>query len=189
MAMYAVVVKGGKFTFTVDKDLARGLRPSRKNPRNEEFLIECKGAVGKDGVLSSIEPISRLDTSFITDGFPFPQLFVLSHHTLVCGLRDIYELDGETFKLVYTATEPGGVWEVADYQGYIFMSNGREAVVRDHATGTWSKSATLPRAISICDYGGQVLVAAPDVDAPGISLVMPNSDINMSITLYGEYGG
>lgn len=188
MAMYAVVVKGGKFTFTVDKDLAKGLRPSSKNPRNEEYLITCNGAVGRDGVLSSLEAMTRLNTAaVITDGFPFPQLFVFSHVTIVCGLKKIYEYNATTgaLTLMYTAAAAGGPWDAVDFHGYIYMSNGRVAVVRDAAAGTYSTSATLPHAASMCDYNGQVLICGPDVDVDGASIGIATSVPSVTVTLIG----
>lgn len=187
MAMYAVVVKGGKFTFTVDRDLARGLRPSAKNPRNEEYLITCDGAVGRDGVLCNLEAMTRLNTSIITDGFPFPQVFNFSYVTIICGLRTIYEYDAaaETMTLVYTAAAAGGPWDAVDFHGYIYLSNGRVAVVRDHSDGTYAVSSDLPTAISMCDYNGQVLITGPDMQGDGASLMLPMSAPSMALTLSG----
>jgi len=185
MAMYAVVVKGGKFTFTVDRDLAKGLRPSEKNPRNEEFLVECVGAVGREGVLCSLEPMTRLDTSVITDGFPFPQIFSFSHITLVCGSQTIYEWDGSTLNLVYTATEPGGPWDAVDFQSFIYLSNGRVAVERQHSDGSYVTSS-LPTAVSMCNYSGQVMIAGPNMEEPGASLTLPNGTISLTLSMLGE---
>ena len=185
MAMYAVVVKGGSFTFTVDRDLARGLRSSEKNPRNEELLITCNGAVGKDGVLAMLEQMTRMDTSAITDGFPFPQLFVFSYVTLVCGLQKIYEWDGSSLTLVYTAAAAGGPWDAVDFHGYIYLSNGKEAVVRSHSDGSYALTSDLPSAISMCDYNGQVLITGPDVIGDGASLVLAAGTLSGTITMLG----
>lgn len=188
MAMYAVVVKGGKFTFTVDRDLARGLRPSAKNPRNEEYLITCDGAVGRDGVLCALESMTRLDTSIITDGFPFPQVFNFSYVTIICGLQTIYEYDADagTMTLKYTAAAAGGPWDAVDFHGYIYLSNGRIAVVRDHADGAYSLSSDLPFATSMCDYNGQVLITGPDMQGNGASLMLPMSAPSATVTLAGS---
>jgi hypothetical protein len=40
------------FSFTITSEqLTRGLRPSKRAPRDSKFLVESKGAVGRDGVL------------------------------------------------------------------------------------------------------------------------------------------
>lgn len=76
--------------------LSRGLRPSKRMPRDSGFLVECAGAVGRDGVLQVLSQVSRLATTEITDGFPFPQIFVLKKLILVCGLAKIYEYQGSS---------------------------------------------------------------------------------------------
>jgi len=41
--------------------LARGLRPSKRMPRNRSFLTKCEGAVGRDGVLQVIDQLSAIN--------------------------------------------------------------------------------------------------------------------------------
>lgn len=186
MAMYAVVVKGGKFTFTVDRDLSRGLRSSLRNPRNEEYLITCDGAVGRDGVLAAIEQFTRMDTSSITDAFPFPQVFVFSHLVIVCGAKKIYEWDGSSLTLVYTAAAAGGTWDMVDFHSYIYASNGRVAVERSGADGSWALS-TLPSAVAMCNYNGQVLIGGPDTDGVGTSLMIVADPLTLTMTNLGTF--
>jgi hypothetical protein len=185
MAMYAVVVKGGKFTFTVDRDLSRGLRASLRNPRNEEYLITCDGAVGQDGVLQALETLTKLGTP-ITDAFPYPQLFALSHVTLACGAQKIYELIGGSWTLMYTAAAAGSPWDVVDFHSYLYMSNGHVAVIRSAATGAYTTSATLPTAVAMCNYNGQVLIGGPDTDGVGTSLVIAADPLTLTMTQRGS---
>lgn len=171
--MDAVIVKGGKFTFTASSlELSRGLRPSKRSPRNSEYLVECNGAIGDDGVLSVMEDITRLSTSAITDGFPFPQIFVLTNMILVCGLKKIYEYAAGSLELKYTATTPGSIWSVIDSFDYVYMSNGVEAVVRDAGSKTYALTTDLPTATAMCNYNGQILIGAPDVDGLGASITL-----------------
>lgn len=160
------VAQGGKFTFTVKaKELAQGLRPAKQNPRDNDFLIVCAGAVGKDGALQVLNNLTRVVTSVITDDFPFPQIFTLTNLTIVCGLKNIYEWDGTTLSLKYTTSEDdtGGVWSVVDFYDYVYMSNGKIAIVRIASDYSYAVS-DLPSASAICNYNGQVIIGAPNMD-------------------------
>lgn len=42
------------------KELKKGLRPSKRMPRNSGYLTECSGAVGRDGVLSTLDELTRV---------------------------------------------------------------------------------------------------------------------------------
>jgi len=76
----------GEFTFTISADqLANGLRPSKKVPRDSRFLVESKGAIGSDGSLTAVDDLTRMATTIITDAFPFPQLFVFVNFIVVCS--------------------------------------------------------------------------------------------------------
>jgi len=48
------------------KDLSRGLRISKRNPRNSGFLTTCSGAVGRDGVLQILDELTRMQTGIRT---------------------------------------------------------------------------------------------------------------------------
>lgn len=155
----------GTFTYTIEPtQLARGLRPSHRIPRNSEFLTTCDGAVGRDGVLCALDELSRIDTSIITDAFPFPQVFVFTNYILICSLDKIYEYNGDELLLKYTATAPCNLWEAVDFYNFIYLTNGKEAVVRNADTGIYSLSSNLPFGSALCNYNGQVLVGAPNTE-------------------------
>lgn len=156
--MALAVDRGGNFTFVLSSEmLSRGLRPSKRTPRNSGFLTVCNGAIGKDGVLCTIDQLTRMATAIITDGFPYPQIFVLTNIIIVCGQTHIYELveGGLVEKLVVTA---GSTWSLVDFNEYVYMSNGIVAVTRNVGDKTYSLSTELPTAHAICDNNGQILV-------------------------------
>jgi hypothetical protein len=188
--MDTVIVKGGKFTFTLSgKEMARGLRPTSRAPRNSEYLYECQGALGIDGSLDILDSLTRMDTSVITDGFPFPQLFVFSNMIIVCGLDKIYEWNGSSLDLKYTATTLASSWSAVDFFDYVYLSNGREAVVRDAGSKAYSLSTTLPTGTTLCNYNGQVLVGAPDIEVNilGASLMLVADPLVATTSQEGEW--
>ena len=148
------------FDFTIEsKELARGLRPSKRVSRNSQYLVTCNGLTGKDGTLSALDELTRIDTSDITDAFPYPQIFVLTNMIIVCSSTKIYEWTGSlTEKLEVVA---GSSWAVVSFFDYVYMSNGKVAVIRDYDTGVYSETTTLPTASSIVDNNGQVVVGSP----------------------------
>lgn len=159
------IQRNGKFTHTVSSaQLSKGLRSDYRGPRNSDFLIKCIGAVGKDRVLSVLEEFTRLDTSVITDSFPYPQIFVFVNHIIVCSSNKIYELNGTVLTEKLTASVVSSTWDAVDFYDYIYMSNGKVAVTRDPKTQEWNESADLPSAIGICNYNGQVLIGSPNVE-------------------------
>jgi len=143
--------------------LSRGLRPSKRMPRNSGFLVKSQGAVGKDGVLQVIDNLTAIDTSVITDGFPYPQMFIFSNMILICGKNKIYEYVYGALELKLTVI-PGTSWCAVDFFDYIYMSNGKVAVIRDGKTKTWSMTFHLPIASAMCNYNGQVVIGAPGVE-------------------------
>ena len=176
------------FTFIITAEqLTRGLRPSKRAPRDSRFLIESKGAIGRDGVVCAIDELSRLTTTEVTDTFPFPQLFVFTNLILVCGRMKIYELDSGSLSLKYTATTGGSTWTAVDFYNYVYLSNGREAVVRNPDTGVYSISTTLLKGMSICNFNGQVIVGASDAVAEGASLSMKAGVIELAVSQQGEW--
>ena len=155
----------GTFNFTIEPaDLSRGLRPSRYSPRNQKFLTVASRAIGLDGVLKVLSDISDdlIDTSVITDSYPFPQLFVFNELVIVCGETKIYELVSGVLTLKLTVTA-GLTWHAVDFFDYVYMSNSKVAVVRKSEDMTWELS-DLPVATGICNYNGQVLIGAPGVE-------------------------
>jgi len=187
--MDTVVIKGGKFTFSIiSSELSRGLRASARAARGSEYLTECVGAVGVDGTLRVLDALSRIDTSaVISDGFPFPQLFVLKNTILVCGLKKIYEWNGTSFVLKYTATTPGGLWQVLDFYDYICLSNGAETVVRDAGSKVYAIDSTLPTFSAACDYNGQVMIGAPNITGLGASLCIGVGELDATATISCTY--
>lgn len=161
------ITKDGSFTYDIDsEDLSKGLRPSEYSSRNKKFLTECIGAIGYEESLQALSNIlsgfELVDTSLITDGFPYPQIFAFTKHIIVCGETDIYELVGAG--LVHKLNVAAGIrWSAIDFYDYIYMSNGKVSVIRSAADGVYSLS-NLPITITICDFNGQVMVSAPDVE-------------------------
>ena len=176
------------FSFTITSEqLTRGLRPSSKAPRDSKFLVESKGAVGRDGVLCAIDELSRLTTAEVTDTFPFPQLFVFTNLILVCGRLKIYELSAGALSLKYTALTSGSTWTAVDFYNYVYLSNGREAVTRDPDTGVYSVSSTLPKGMSICNFNGQVIVGSPDAVVDGASLSVKAGVLSLTTSQSGSW--
>src|SRR4030043_1106143 len=159
------VLRDGTFAFVVGPEaLARGLRPSKRLPRNAQFLVQCEGAVGLDGVLQVLDDLEtdRVDTSTeITDSFPYPQIFVFTNVILVCDETNIYEYDGTTLTLMLGPVAAGQTWAAVDFYDYIYMSNGTVSVLRAPNTGTYALTADQPTASAICNYNGQVMIGSP----------------------------
>jgi len=157
----------GRFSITLDStsrtgNLARGLRPSKKMPRNSGgFLVECAGCVGRDGVLSALDEFERLETTSITDAFPYPQLFLFTRVIIICSSTKIYEWVSSALveKIEVSA---GSTWVALDFNDYIYLSNGNAAVVRDSGDKTYSETTDLPTAMAACNFNGQVILGAPD---------------------------
>ena len=175
------------FSITINpKELSKGLRHSKRVPRNTKLLISCIGAVGKDGVLSALDEISRIDTSSITDSFPYPQIFVLTNMIIICSSTKIYELvDGEL--VLRLTTTAGSSWTVVGYFNYVYMSNGIVSVTRNPDTGVYTETSDLPTAQSILDFNGQVMIGAPDVNAPGIGLTIKAGELTLTATQRGSW--
>jgi len=92
----------------------------------------------------------------ISDGHPYPQLFVLTTMILVCGLTDIHEwtaAGGLSWKLTVSA---GQTWEVVDYFDFLYLTNGVVSVTRNPQTQVYSLSS-LPPMSCLCDFNGQVI--------------------------------
>lgn len=150
------------FSVTIDTGkLSKGLRPSKRMPRNSGFLVECAGAVGRDGVLQALDELTRIDTSVITDPHPYPQIFVFTNIIIICGKTKIYEYVAEALveKLTVAA---GSTWSAVDFFDYIYMSNGTVAVIRDAGDKTYSITTDQPTAQAMCNFNGQCLIGAPD---------------------------
>ncbi len=142
-------------------NLGRGLRPSKRVPRDSNFLIECAGAVGRDGVLQVMDELTRMVTDTINDGFPYPQIFVFTKMIIVFGETKVYEWESSALveKLTVSA---GDTWRAVDFHHFIYASNGEVAIERDPVTKIWSVSSQ-PIASAICNYNGQVFIGSPGV--------------------------
>ena len=157
-----MIPRGRNFTFILDtQDLARGLRPSKRVPRNSGYLVESSGAVGRDNVLQTLDLMERMDLSLISDGFPYPQIFVFPKAIIVCSRNTIYEWISETLVAKLTVS-PGDPWKAISISRYVYFSNRVVSVVRDPISNKYALS-DLPVASCICNYNGQVFIGAPGV--------------------------
>jgi hypothetical protein len=180
----------GKFELIIESaQLARGLRLSKRMPRNSGFLTTCEGAVGLDGVLQAIEQLTRTDTSAVPSAFPFPQIFVFINVIIVCFQTAIYEwVSGVLVPKLTTGITAGGPWEAIDFFDYVYLTNGRTSVVRSSESKTYAVS-TLAHATAVCNFNGQVIIGAPNVDCDIVTLVNPVVDLGVTTTVHGTYGG
>lgn len=154
------VLNNGYFTITLDgADLAKGLRSNGAEGRNSNRLIQSYGAIGMDTVLQTLPDIvvSALteDTLVIQDDFPFPQIFTLDRHLLICNRNTVVEWNYDELVLKATVVGTGGLWEVASVDNFIYLSNGQVSLVRDPATGSYTESGPVCEAI--CNYNGQII--------------------------------
>lgn len=139
-------------------NLAKGLRPSSRTPRNSGYLVTSAGAVGRDGVLQALEAYTRLDTGTITDAFPYPNLFVFDKAIIICSATVIYEWENYALVSKLTVTA-GSTWRAEAFGEFVYMSNGEISVERDPLTKEYSLS-DQPVFNAICNYNGQVIIGA-----------------------------
>lgn len=165
------------FEYTID-NIGKGLRPSSHNPRNSPFLVESIGAFPYDGVLQSVAQLLRVDTSALICSFPYPQIFVLSDYIIVCTqtaiveLTDIGVIDGwgdapwgefPWGSTLLTGLTAGWPWVCVDFKLFIYLTNGKIAIIRDTETGAWTiNPENIPFGTALCNYNGQVLVGSPN---------------------------
>ena len=157
-------LKSGQFVHEIlENELSKGLRPTSNSPRNTGFLSDATGAFGREGVLRAIEDISgdRIDTSVITDGFPYPQLFTFPNFIIVCGQTAIYEWSGLALTSKISGLSAGNIWSAEAFSDFIYLSNGKVAVYRDPNTGDYSTTTDYPTCEAICNFNGQVIVGSP----------------------------
>lgn len=177
-----------EFSYIISSEnLSKGLRTSERAARDTKFLVEAKGAIGRDGVLCAIDQLTRFSTTGVTDTFPFPQLFVFVNFVLVCGLTKIYELKNGVLTLVHTASIAGSTWSAVDFYSYAYLTNGKVTVVRSPDTDTYSESAILPTGMSLCNFNGQVIVGAPSINVNGASLSMKAGTWTATMSLTGTW--
>ncbi len=155
----------GKFSFEIPTvELSRGLRSTSRNPRNSKFLTVCNGAVGLDNVLQVLEDLEEVRITSASGTIPYPQLFVFKKLIVVCSPTTIYEVVAGALvsKLTVTAAI---LWSAAEFDDFIYMSNGRTAVKRSPESGIWSATEDYPAASAICNYNGQVVIGSPNRSA------------------------
>ena len=155
------VLRNGLFAYQIDnKDLSRGLRPTKRSPRNARFLVTCVGAVGLDEVLQVIDNLQtdRINsTATIADTFPYPQLFVFTNVIIVCGKTNIYEYASSTLTKVIGPVTTGEIWSAVDFYDFIYMTNNVVSIVRSPTSGVYSLTTDYPIAGSLCNFNGQVI--------------------------------
>lgn len=155
------VLRDGTFVYNLNnEELSRGLRSSKRSPRNTKFLVECVGAVGLDKVLQVIDDLQndRIDTTVIADAFPYPQIFVLTKMIIVCSATIIYEYESGSLTSKLGPVTTGQLWSVVDYFEFVYMSNGIVSVLRDPMSGVYALTSVQPIAGAICDFNGQVVI-------------------------------
>lgn len=155
------VLRDGTFVYNLNaEELSRGLRSSKRSPRNTKFLVECVGAVGMDKVLQVIDDLEtdRIDTTVIADAFPYPQIFVLTNMIIVCSATVIYEYESGALVSKLAALTTGQLWSLVDYFNFVYMSNGVVSVLRDPMSGVYALTAVQPIAGAICDFNGQIVI-------------------------------
>jgi len=156
------VLRNGKFSLPIlSTSLSKGLRKSQENVRNQHGLIECFGAVGREGVLKILEELSIFETHEITDGFPYPQIFISPNIVIVCGADQIWEKSGYGLESKISGLSIGSTWSAVIYHDYAYLSNGRVSVERNPETKNYTLSE-LPTAMAICNFNGQVVIGAPN---------------------------
>lgn len=90
-------------SFTIESsDLAKGLRPSKRTPRNAKYLVKSAGAVGRDGVLQALDELTRIDTDIYALGFDDQT------GSFTAG-KTIHQYPSGATGVVDTVTQAGGV--------------------------------------------------------------------------------
>jgi hypothetical protein len=155
------VLPSGHFSYTLEgPTLAKGLRSTSAQGRNSNSLILSTGAVGRDGVLEVLPTITLstllADPLVVDNDFPFPQIFTLDKHLIVCNRTTVLELVFST--LVKKATVVGGeLWELGSADDFIYLSNGTVNLVRDPNSGDYTSSSIAPVCSAICNFNGQII--------------------------------
>ena len=83
-----------EYPYRIEAGLTVGLRPSHRNKRGKQALVQSTGMYPDEGALVSLEELTRLDTSGITPTpvFPYPQVFELHAVTIVLTATQVYEV-------------------------------------------------------------------------------------------------
>ena len=151
------------FSYPILDNLKNGLAKNF-NKRNNPFLIESVGAFPQDEMLRALEVFTVIDISSITPipQFPFPQLFVFSDCIIVCTATQIYEYANSTLALKRGGLPPGSTWDAVDFKTYIFLTNGKCAVIKRSNDMEYIVDTDNPYGLGVCNYNGQVLIGSPN---------------------------
>ncbi len=139
-----------EFTFDIEQEFRRGLRPDERSGKIGEFLYECVNAKPTAyGIESIPEPINPF--AVLPDiEFPSPQLFRGHGYTLLVGAREIWsvvedpngwtvgsiQLYDRTGAKTEAVPKGGGYWHFVDLGGTIneesswMLFNGQSVVFR-----------------------------------------------------------
>lgn len=155
------VLPSGHFSYVIDgPTLAKGLRTNSANGRNSNSLIKSVGAIGMEDTIQPLPAISLsalyAEDEVVKSDFPFPQIFTLDRHILVCNRTTIYEWNYTELVLKITVTA-GELWEVASIDNFIYLSNGKVSVVRDPGSGSYALTTLAPKCSAICNFNGQIV--------------------------------
>jgi hypothetical protein len=95
------------------------------------------------------------------DSFPFPQIFVFTHHTIFCCSTKICEYVDGSLTLKYTVSSASNrMWSAVDYYDYIYLTNGEVVIIRNPLTGEYALSTDgLPPAVAACNFNGQMVIS------------------------------
>jgi hypothetical protein len=159
------ILPSGVFAFYItDEFLARGLRSTRRAIKNSSLLIECKGAVGRDGTLSAVPNFYRSSlfesALVVKNDFPFPQVFMTDDLVIVCNRTSILEKVGNNLVSKISGLTGGGKWGFSSSGRFAYLSNGVVTVIRNPNNDVYSIDTNLPKTTSICNYNGQVIVGS-----------------------------
>ena len=145
--------------------LAKGLRTTAKNKRNEQALIKADGMIPEDGTLRAVDALSLLtDITTLGEAFPYPQVFVGEDHTIVAGATKIWEYTSGTSELVLSGLTEGPMWTMADFHDYLVMANGQQIIRRNTTSHTWEVvvDETMPISHCVAGINGQLFVGSPE---------------------------
>ena len=163
------IFNNGYFALMLEReDLAKGLKPKGSVGRNEKFLENLGGGFVHDGELQSLDLLDRTNTDIreevgiVVFTFPWPQLLVRPNRILLCGPTTIYELVGTSWAFRIAASLEGGFWACVDFEDYFYLSNGKVVITRSTG-GTWAEVTTLPKAMALCNFNGQVFAGSVEV--------------------------
>jgi hypothetical protein len=148
-----------EFEFVFDKALVTGLRRDSSQPTNEQALSELYNAkAGPLGVMA-YNPVVPPSGYVVTPDWPFPQYFRGMSMDLFGERRRMWE--GVT-KVIFEGQvgDDDDIWDVADYHKYFMACKGSGNVWRRHPTdGHWMMNPPMPRARTVCNYNGQLMIA------------------------------